>query len=270
MNDLLEPVLGAERWPPMLGVVGFDGGYKSSVALAIPPEGLVAGEGEFRPAGAGACCNADNSCTDGLTQFDCTSSGGTYQGDGTDCASVDCGGVTGACCIDGVCSILSESDCFAFCGMYQGDGTICETSPCGGACCMFDGIDFTGVCNMVSDSAACILLGGIYQGDGTLCVYVNGVYSCLGACCEGDDSCNLATGFNCSTGGGGFQAYQTICSNCLDPLGSCGGGSVTGCEYVTESECDDLGGTLWSAFVPCAPTDCGGPSMFSDPFFQNN
>ncbi len=133
MNDLLEPVLGAERWPPMLGVVGFDGGYKSAVALAIPPEGLVAGEGEFaggEPEGTGACCNADNSCTDGLTQFDCTSSGGIYQGDGTDCASVVCAGVAGACCVGTDCSVITADACAGIGGTYQGDGTGCDPNPC--------------------------------------------------------------------------------------------------------------------------------------------
>ncbi len=170
MNDLLEPVLGAERWPPMLGVVGFDGGYKSAVALAIPPEGLVAGEGEFGPGeGIGACCYDDGTCDD-ISEFDCTSAGGTYQGDGTDCASVTCTGVccepgcvddttpdgcsldggtfqgfgttcdddpppcpettTGACCIDGECSILSEDDCSSADGRYEGDGTDCDPNPC--------------------------------------------------------------------------------------------------------------------------------------------
>jgi hypothetical protein len=39
---------------------------------------------------------------------------------------------TGACCIAGVCSVLSEADCIAAGGTYQGDGTTCDPDPCGG------------------------------------------------------------------------------------------------------------------------------------------
>ncbi len=39
----------SERWPPMLGVVGFDGGYKSAVALAIPPEEPITEEAFVEP-----------------------------------------------------------------------------------------------------------------------------------------------------------------------------------------------------------------------------
>ncbi len=184
MNDLLEPVLGAERWPPMLGVVGFDGGYKSAVALAIPPEGLVAGEGEFGPGeGIGACCYDDGTCDD-ISEFDCTSALGTYQGDGTDCASVSCTGVccepgcvddttpdgcaldggtfqgfgttcaddpppcpepTGACCVGSDCSIETEDDCTGMGGTYQGDDTTCDPNPCLPTCdCGFDAFDGSG------------------------------------------------------------------------------------------------------------------------------
>jgi hypothetical protein len=40
-------------------------------------------------AATGACCLPDGSCTEG-TEGLCTTAGGTYQGDGTVCASVDC------------------------------------------------------------------------------------------------------------------------------------------------------------------------------------
>ena len=41
------------------------------------------------PAQAGACCFDDGSCQD-LLGVECTTSGGSYQGDVTDCASTDC------------------------------------------------------------------------------------------------------------------------------------------------------------------------------------
>ncbi len=95
----------------MLGVVGFDGGYRSAVALAIPPEGLVAGEGEFAGGGGegfGACCYNDGTCDSPITEFDCTSAMGTYQGDGTDCGSVTC---TGVCCEPGCVDDTTPDGC---------------------------------------------------------------------------------------------------------------------------------------------------------------
>jgi hypothetical protein len=37
---------------------------------------------------------------------------------------------TGACCIEGVCSVLTETNCLAMSGTYQGDGTGCAGDPC--------------------------------------------------------------------------------------------------------------------------------------------
>lgn len=40
----------------------------------------------------GACCDAIDRCQDGFTESGCTSKGGTYIGDGTDCSLViECG-----------------------------------------------------------------------------------------------------------------------------------------------------------------------------------
>ncbi len=48
----------------------------------------------------------------------------------------DCGGATtGACCIDGVCSIRSHDDCAGLGGIYQGNGIPCDPTPCIGLCC---------------------------------------------------------------------------------------------------------------------------------------
>ena len=49
----------------------------------------------------GACCLPGNSCIDNVTASDCRSQNGTYQGDGSDCASVTCAEPTGACCLPG-------------------------------------------------------------------------------------------------------------------------------------------------------------------------
>ncbi len=158
----------AKRWPPMIGIVGFDGGYKPAVALALPPDELGSDEGEEEGGGhpgdqTGACCNTDGSCDDGITEDDCASSGGTYQGDGSTCADTTCPtGPTGACCIDNFCSILTSDDCSSSGGNYLGDGSTCDGVDCTeGACCAADGS-----CSITTESG-CI---GYFQGSGTTCV----------------------------------------------------------------------------------------------------
>ncbi len=77
----------------------------------------------------------------------------------------DCGG-TGACCIDGECSILSETDCTDGGGNYLGDDSVCEGVDCTqGACCSSD----DGSCFL--DTSECADYGPpySYQGDGTVC-----------------------------------------------------------------------------------------------------
>ncbi len=81
----------------------------------------------------GACCLTDGSCAI-ETAADCTSQGGTYQGDGAGCSPDPCGGgdPTGACCVGTSCSIETAAECTSAGGTYQGDGSDCSGSPCGG------------------------------------------------------------------------------------------------------------------------------------------
>ncbi len=84
----------------------------------IPPCGAV-----------GACCHPDGSCTDGSFEGDCVSGGGSYQGNGTDCAGANCPQPPdGACCAgDGSCTIANEFTCAS---NWQGAGTVCDPNPC--------------------------------------------------------------------------------------------------------------------------------------------
>ncbi len=144
----------AKRWPPMVGIVGFDGGYKPAVALALPPDELGSDEGEQEGGGGpgdqtGACCNPDGSCDEDVTQFDCTSSGGIFQGVGTDCDPNPCEQppATGACCIGTDCSIQTQEDCESGGGTYQGDDTTCDPNPCiSASCCSTPFQAFDGSC----------------------------------------------------------------------------------------------------------------------------
>lgn len=72
---------------------------------------------------------------------------------------------TGACCISGDCSILSESDCSIAGGTYQGDNTDCDPNPCPSPCsfCNLPGhvqgeISFSGVFSC-EDDTECTVTG---------------------------------------------------------------------------------------------------------------
>ncbi len=75
----------------------------------------------------GACCFADGSCTDGLTGGECGTNGGTYQGDNTTCATVEC---------PAVCGASNPNDCFVSsptgtpgCSDASCCSTVCAVDP---------------------------------------------------------------------------------------------------------------------------------------------
>jgi hypothetical protein len=43
---------------------------------------------------------------------------------------VNCGPTQGACCTNGVCQIMTQPDCLSQSGSYQGDNTNCTSNPC--------------------------------------------------------------------------------------------------------------------------------------------
>ncbi len=92
------------------------------------------------PPATGACCILGLS---GFTcivtsEASCTSSNGTYHGDGSTCnpaSPCDPGtGPSGACCVVGggliVCTVVRESICAALGGTFRGKGTTCEDVQC--------------------------------------------------------------------------------------------------------------------------------------------
>ena len=75
------------------------------------------------------------------TSSDMTIRGNAWQGYALNvytCEELGLGGgtvvPTGACCIDGVCSVTSEAFCNLEGGEYQGDGTTCTPDPCVPTC----------------------------------------------------------------------------------------------------------------------------------------
>ncbi|MCA9296804.1 MAG: hypothetical protein KC983_09805, partial [Phycisphaerales bacterium] len=65
-----------------------------------------------------------------ITENECTSTGGTYQGNGVDCTMELCI-VPSACCLpDGFCSEEEPSTCESLGGVPQGDFVVCADVTC--------------------------------------------------------------------------------------------------------------------------------------------
>ncbi len=165
--------------------------------------GEMGGCGNFP---TGACCFSD-SCSDDTTVFDCDALGGTFQGRGSTCRT-SC--PSGACCVGNQCRDLPESGCTSVGGKYRGDGTDCSMvgkdkplPACGdGACCYDDGC-------LDLPANSCGLIGGTWHGDGTSCSTIDPLcpITCCSdfVCVEGatpeqcrDDFDGLVLGFGIS------------------------------------------------------------------------
>ena len=174
----------------------------------------------------GACCAPDGSCTDG-TETECTA--GTYAGDGTSCASVECVPPEGACCLpDGSCTDGPEADCTD--GEYQGNGTTCDTVECEafiGACCAPDGTCTEGTAAQCTE--------GEYQGNGTACAEIE----CpveeigIGACCEHGGGCSEGFATLCL---GEYMGDGTTCAtvDCGSALIDCNNNGIADADDIAD------------------------------------
>ncbi len=100
---------------------------RTSADVSLRPKLTI----DYTPApNTGASCFPDGSCSV-LTESECISQGGAYQGDGTNCSPNPCVLLIGACCFDdGTCSEVDEADCLTLNGAYQGDGSTCLADLC--------------------------------------------------------------------------------------------------------------------------------------------
>lgn len=87
---------------------------------------------EDNPEPNGACCL--NGTCNIVTEAQCLSAGGEFQGDYTTCDNDPCVEPTGACCISDGCYTLEEAICLGAGGSWQGDDTPCESKTCGTPC----------------------------------------------------------------------------------------------------------------------------------------
>jgi hypothetical protein len=160
--------------------------------------------------GTGACCMPDGNCVE-TDAANCAAAGGAYQGDGTDCATIECPEETQACCFEstGGCLDLTPGDCLAAGGVSGGAGTQCSTFVCfpTGAACMPDG---TCIDDVTPDEAAA--LGATYMGDGTVC---NGI-ECpdpVGAACFPNGFCLVLTEADAIQAGATWMGPGTTCAD---------------------------------------------------------
>ncbi len=164
-------------------------------------------------------------CLDGVcsiqTQSACEGSGGSYLGQGT-CEGVDC--TVGACCEGSTCTLTTAEGCS---GTFHGYGTVCDPNPCGeppatSRCCLPDH-----TCEDLT-SAACIAAGG---------TFIAGTHCDDSAC----TCCSIigAFGPGCSTG-----AVPDVCKTgpeqCDDPI--CQGETIP---------CDSLWLTVLEYCIHC-------------------
>ncbi len=206
-------------------------GWVSSCFLGVTGDFVIRAVVECGALG-GACCELGGGCTDGATEDACTTSGGAFQGEGSNCVSITC---EEACCfVPTGCLDLTVADCGIAGGFNQGPGTDCGTTECfpTGACC-----DPDGTCDDDVLELDCIGGGGAFQGSGSECATVE----CPppdGACCLVSGGCLVLPEDDCgvipdSTWAGAL----TDCSdgNGNDTADACEGGPP--CDE--DVECDD-------------------------------
>ncbi|MCH8825084.1 MAG: hypothetical protein IH984_16440 [Planctomycetes bacterium] len=113
----------------------------------------------------GACCLFDGLCIV-VTESQCQTDGGIYQGDDVTCDDAVCAPL-GACCIPfDICVVSTIQECTILGGVIWAPGQDCGTFTCPplGACC-----DPDDDCFVTSQSSCANVFGGIYQGDGVAC-----------------------------------------------------------------------------------------------------
>ncbi len=221
---------------------------------------------------AGACCMSWGECQDEVTEDDCISWEGIYLGDGTQCYEGICDDLPGACCYgENECAYVPEWECEGeeYNGEFRGIGTdcyddpededeiaeICE-EPVYGACCLVDPESEDIVC-FDGTVEYCNSWEGTYLGDGTYCIHIDNNNNNIndlcedvpGACCYGDDSCDLLNALDCQLAGGEYKGAGTDCYEdpededdipeaCEEiPTGACCYNNGYYCSVTTEAEC---------------------------------
>lgn len=232
--------------------------------------------------GQGACCLLTNvpgapNCIV-TTAEQCAAFNGDYQGDGTNCNSVDVCPVLGRCCFLGInpnepiCEVLTQEECLNQTVPISWTAFLTCDTPCTdvphGACC----VPVPGSPNpqcVILTQLECQNAGGSYLGDNTLCAATSCPPPVTGACCLnspiGPAICIVTTQAHCASIGGTYQGNGTTCQNvsCFPPppTGACcvplfGTNGFT-CVVTTATQCAAQGGTYQGDNTSCNTVTCG-------------
>jgi hypothetical protein len=152
----------------------------------------------------------------------------------------NCCGVTGACCVDELCTEETCSECNSLGGVFQGVGTACAGE--GGYECP---------CDPPADPAEC---QKCVDGEAVSYCPESRPYCCegvcrdapCGACCDGEGGCDQQSEAACEGGGGYWQGPGTIC--CEDVVAS------EDCPRVCKSPYDSSCCADLDAFTAGIPT----------------
>ena len=215
----------------------------------------------------------------------------TFNCDGGDCDCGGGGDPTGACCVGSNCSVMTQADCSSAGGSYNGDNSSCSGDPCGGGggCPAGEIEDCNGNCcpdYWVADGycddgtyewngVAIYLNCDAFNCDGGDCTDCGGgggcpageIEDCNGNCCPdywvADGYCDdgtyewngVAIYLNCDA----FNCDGGDCTDCGgggDPTGACCLGES--CSTGTEAECNAAGGSYLGDNTSCGGNPCGG------------
>ncbi len=162
---------------------------------------------------------------------------------GNPCLCGDCGGGgTGACCVNGECSILSAADCLAAAGYYFGNGTDCSDDPCTLiGCCLylFEGSSF---CTTTTPEICDTIPGSDFSGFSNFCWPEGDVSGIPNNCC-------LVGELACGSHDAAFCCNPDVGESCCPIIEAC-------CPAGQVCSEEDFG---------CIPAP-----IFDDPFFRNN
>jgi hypothetical protein len=161
---------------------------------------------------------------------------------------------TGACCAEGVCSVVTQAECLNQGGEWYGDGTTCEdpgvcVPVTEAACCI------AGVCNMLTEEA-CGLQGGTFYGAGVTCDVAGLCDAPTGACCINGE-CSLLPAIACADQGGTYFGDNTECAAnpCVPVTGACC--TANQCLQMTAADCLVAEGSWQGEGTVCvAPDSC--------------
>jgi len=173
------------------------------------------------PEPKGACCVPGNTCIF-VTQAECATASGTYQGDDVFCGIGSCQPQNVACCFaaTGGCLNLSAANCSAAGGVPGAAGTNCTGFICfpTGACCLPNGS-----CIGPVSPETCAAQGGTFKGNNTTCA-ATVCPQPTGSCCFTTGFCLVLNQADCAAAGATWGGPGT---NCADTNGN---GTPDACE----------------------------------------